>query len=136
MGNQKQWIHQGILGVFVDSPRTLFLDLHGYSTYTATDLFRKTIEHAFNHGFEFVIVSHGGADIVNVAQAHNLHRGFIKFLIRKEIDDPTLRQYVYCRSSNRHSWNESQSKIAIKHNRSPKTEDNWFSCPPLDFNSY
>ncbi len=103
--------------------RYIEIDLHGYSYRTACMVAREKIKEAYEHGFRYVRLIHGAANI-----RHKEDGGSIKFMLRSMLKSGEFARWVEERDSKNHKISDRSIVLALRKNPSP-VDGEWKEMP-------
>ncbi len=101
--------------------RCVEVDLHGYSQKTAIQVAREKIMEAYEHGFRYVRLIHGAADV-----RHKEDVGSIKFALREMLRRGGLAKWV--RGSKNHKLRDGYIILELQKNPAP-VDGEWKEMP-------
>ncbi|MFZ3059268.1 MAG: Smr/MutS family protein [Candidatus Methanoperedens sp.] len=101
------------------------VDLHDYSRMTAIQVAREKIKEAYEHGFRFIRLIHGSANITNKKDG-----GSIKFALRSMLNNGGLNNWVEEKGSKNHRLMDESMILALRKN--PKPGDGEWKEMPMD----
>jgi len=104
--------------------KSVEVDLHNYSTGTALMAAREKIKEAYEHGFRYVRLIHGAANISNKNE-----RGSIKFALRTMLKSGELDKWI---DKNGSRFRDESLILEIGKNPAP-LEREWNDMPPDDY---
>lgn len=102
--------------------RCVEVDLHGYSRRTALVAARQKIKEAYEHGFMYVRLIHGAANI------NKNDGGSIKFALRSMLRSGELDRWVLEKDSKNHKIRDESIIIALMKNPAPVDKE-WNDMP-------
>ena len=134
MNKRKEWIVQGTLAVL--NTEEVWLDLHQYTTDTALEIVAVILEAAWRRGFRRVTIVHGATYIRSPLTAQHRGRGFIKWAIRRALNEGQFMEWAYHARSPHHEKKVVSNRItlALRPNPSPEPELPWPNVPDLETN--
>ncbi len=103
--------------------RCIKVDLHGYSHRTAHIIAREKIKEAYEHGFRYIWLIHGAANI-----RHKEDGGSIKFALRSMLKSGELARWVEDRDSKNHKISDGSIVLALRKNPAP-VDGEWKDMP-------
>ena len=103
------------------------VDLHNYSHRTAIQTAREKIKEAYKHGFRYIRLIHGAADV-----KHKEDGGSIKFALRSMLKSGELARWVEERGSKKHKINDESLVLALRKNPAPVDEE-WKEMPVEEY---
>lgn len=107
--------------------RCVEVDLHDYSHRTALRAAREKIKEAYEHGFRYVRLIHGRADIRNKENG-----GSIKFALRDMLKRGELAMWVQEKGSASHKIRDGSMILALRPNPAPVNTD-WKEMPRYEY---
>ena len=105
--------------------RCVEVDLHCYSHRTALYAAREKIKEAYEHGFRYIRLIHGSADILQKGNG-----GSIKFTLRSMLKSGELEIWVEKNGSKNHKILDGSITFALRKN--PKPADRKWKEMPVD----
>ncbi len=102
------------------------VDLHDYSCWTAIAVSREKIKEAFEHGFKYIRLIHGGADMRDKRDG-----GSIKFALRAILKRGELDRWVD-KTSNNNRVEGGSLLLALRHNPVP-VDGEWKEMPVYEY---
>ncbi len=102
------------------------VDLHDYSHRTAIAASREKIKEAYEHGFKYIRLIHGAADIKDKRDG-----GSIKFALHAILKRGELDRWVD-RGSKDHGFEGVSLLLALRHNPAP-VDGEWKEMPVYEY---
>ncbi len=103
------------------------IDLHDYSHKTTLEVARKKIKEAYEHGFRYIKLIHGSA---NIRDKHD--GGSIKFALRSMLKRGELSMWAQDKESGNHKIMDESIILALRSNPAPKDRE-WENMPLCEY---
>ncbi len=102
------------------------VDLHDYSHMTAINVSREKIKEAYDHGFKYIRLIHGAADILDKKDG-----GSIKFALRSMLKRGELDRWVD-KGSKENRFEGGSILLFLRPNPTPVDKD-WEEMPAYEY---
>ncbi len=107
--------------------RCIEVDLHDYSRRTALLAAREKIKEAYEHGFRYIRLIHGAADV-----KHKEDGGGIKFALRAMLKSNEFDKWVEGIDSKNHKIKDESIILALRKNPAPVDKE-WKEMPLYEY---
>lgn len=107
--------------------RCVVVDLHDYSHRTAILAARQKIREAYEHGFRYVRLIHGGANLRQKGDGAS-----IKFALRSMARSGELDRWIEGKDSKNHRIKDGSIVLALRMNPQPVDKE-WKEMPGCEY---